>query len=151
MTIDSILVAVDGSDAAVRAVELAAELASKCGSALTVLHVQDAADAEALDQAMEGYSQHEHRAVSETELVGSIARQLLDRAEARARRAGAETVQTVLRTGDPAHEIVEAAKARGVGLIVVGRRGRGVVAELLMGSVSHSVTQRAPCACLAVP
>jgi nucleotide-binding universal stress UspA family protein len=148
--IGSILVAVDGSDAAGRAVDLAAELASKCGSALTVLHVQDAADAEALDQAQQGYSEHEHRAVSETEMVRSIVLQLLERAEARARRAGAASVETVLRTGDPAHEIVEAAKARRADLIVVGRRGLGRVAGLLMGSVSLAVTQRAPCACLTV-
>ena len=34
---------------------------------------------------------------------------------------------------------------------IIGRRGLGTLGELLLGSVSHKVTQAVPCACLTVP
>ena len=43
------------------------------------------------------------------------------------------------------------AKANAIDLIVMGRRGLGAIGGLLLGSVSHKVTQLAPCACMTVP
>ena len=52
--------------------------------------------------------------------------------------------------GDPAREICDKAKAGHHDLIVMGNRGRSLVAELLLGSVSHKVLQNAHCAVLIV-
>lgn len=47
--------------------------------------------------------------------------------------------QVLMRDGRPASVIIEAADEFEADIVVVGRRGRGGVAELLLGSVSHEV------------
>jgi universal stress protein family protein len=44
--------------------------------------------------------------------------------------------------GRPAAVIAQVAEREGAGLIVVGRRGRGMVAKLMFRSVSHELTQQ---------
>lgn len=52
--------------------------------------------------------------------------------------------------GDPADEILKEAREGGYDLVVTGTRGRGPLARLLLGSVSHKVAEQAPCAVLVV-
>jgi nucleotide-binding universal stress UspA family protein len=52
-------------------------------------------------------------------------------------------------TGDPAEELVKA--SRDADLLVVGSRGSGGFARLLMGSVSSKVTHHAACPTVVVP
>jgi nucleotide-binding universal stress UspA family protein len=59
----------------------------------------------------------------------------------------AEVVSTI---GNPAAEILNAAEARGVELIVVGRHGQGAVERFLMGSVADRVVRHAACDVLVV-
>ena len=59
-------------------------------------------------------------------------------------------VNEVAMVGNPAKEIVEFAMNLGVDLIVAGTRGRSAVKELYLGSVSSSLTHRAPCSVLVV-
>jgi nucleotide-binding universal stress UspA family protein len=47
--------------------------------------------------------------------------------------------RTVMEDGRPASVIAQVADQVGADVIVVGRRGRGGVAELLLGSVSHEL------------
>ena len=55
--------------------------------------------------------------------------------------------QRVLREdGRPASVIVDVADAVDADIVILGRRGKGGVAELLLGSVSHEVALQAPAA-----
>jgi nucleotide-binding universal stress UspA family protein len=60
------------------------------------------------------------------------------------------SVQEFLPTGDPATEIVTAAREWPADLIVLGSHGRKGVSRLLIGSVAEAVTRRAPCPVLVV-
>lgn len=52
--------------------------------------------------------------------------------------------------GTPFVEIVRDARAHDIDLIVMGTHGRGMVKQLLMGSVAEKVIQKAPCPVLTV-
>lgn len=52
--------------------------------------------------------------------------------------------------GEPGKLICERAERYGVDLIVIGRRGRRGISEILLGSVSNYVTHHAPCHVLVV-
>jgi nucleotide-binding universal stress UspA family protein len=50
--------------------------------------------------------------------------------------------RTVVGHGRPASVIDEVAQAENADMVIVGRRGRGEVAELMLGSVSHELSHR---------
>lgn len=54
------------------------------------------------------------------------------------------SVTTVLRHGDPAEEIVRLLAEEAFDLLCMGARGRGWVANLLLGSVSAAMLRRSP-------
>ncbi|HEX6508212.1 MAG TPA: universal stress protein [Chloroflexota bacterium] len=54
-------------------------------------------------------------------------------------------VETVVRYGAPADEIVRYAEEHNVGLITMGSRGWGEIHAVLLGSVSERVLHTAPC------
>jgi nucleotide-binding universal stress UspA family protein len=60
-------------------------------------------------------------------------------------------VETHVRNGAPAQEIVAAARELHVDLIVVGSHGTSGVADILIGSVAARVVRHAPCPILVIP
>ncbi|MFY0311683.1 universal stress protein, partial [Leisingera sp. D0M16] len=75
----------------------------------------------------------------------AIGETILDWAEHRAKDAGAQDVVTHLCAGDYADGILKTAESSNAGMIVIGRRGLGLVREILMGSVSQKVLHHAAC------
>jgi nucleotide-binding universal stress UspA family protein len=67
----------------------------------------------------------------------------------RLHRAGLRA-SVVVREGDAATEIVEAAVELGAGVVVVGSRGVSGIARTLLGGVARSVLLHAPCSVLVV-
>lgn len=65
-------------------------------------------------------------------------------------RAKGRRVETEVRAGDPANELLAAASAAGADLIVMGTRGRGTMARLLLGSVARKILLHAPSSVLVV-
>lgn len=146
----NILVAVDGSDNAERAVAVAADLAQKYDAQLIAVHVMrdNARDGSLPD--LRDYEKMEHVEVSERSMLQSKADQILSHAEMRARATEGVRIETVLREGDAATDILQVAKDRGADLIVMGSRGLGTLTGLLVGSVSQKVCQLSTCNCMIV-
>ena len=63
--------------------------------------------------------------------------------ELRAKMPDPERVETLLREGDPATEIVRAATIYDVDMIIMGTHARGRLARAVLGSTVHAVTQKA--------
>lgn len=143
----NILVALDGSDHARSALELASDIAAKYGA---TLHLINAIESTELPDALRRYAQSEHIAGSAQRIYSSIAERILDTASAEAKEMGVKDVKPVVRNGDPAQQIVEYAKEAKIDMIVMGSKGLSDIQGLLLGSVSHKVSHLAPCTCVTV-
>jgi len=144
-----ILVGVDGSESALQAVGVAANLAEAFNGRLVLIHVvQVSAIAE---QALK-VSATAHLSESPKGIMERLSQDVLDGARERARGAGLtdQQISTVTADGNQARELIKTAKRRKVDLIVVGSRGRGRLEGLLLGSVSQKVSALSPCPCMIV-
>jgi nucleotide-binding universal stress UspA family protein len=123
---ERIVLAVDGSEPAQRAVPVAADIASKYGSEVIAVHV--------LEQQLGLGGPIAYDTTEEaTRVADDTARLLKDlgvsaRPEARAAIAGRA-----------AQEIIDVAASEDAGLIVMGSRGMSDWEGLLVGSVAHKV------------
>lgn len=143
-----ILIADDGSDAALSAVEMAAHLAAKTGAELVALAVIDPSHIRVAD--VSNLARAERLADAEAlETLIDASAPYLARCEAAAKRAGVTQFRAMRRAGDDAAlEITDFARDQGVDLIVVGSRGRSRLPGLLLGSVSQKLATHAPCSVL---
>ncbi len=145
----TILVGVDGSESALKAVDVAANLAKTSEGQILLLHVVQvsAIAEEALKVSATAHLKENPKGIMER-----LSQKVLDGARERARRVGLtdEKIAASSADGDQAREIIKAAKRKKVDLIVVGSRGRGRLEGLLLGSVSQKVSALSPCPCLIV-
>ena len=74
---------------------------------------------------------------------------IANRGTDRLRRAGLRAEATVV-VQDPRSALLETARARKAGLIIVGSHGRTGIQKLLLGSVASHVVTHAPCSVLVV-
>jgi nucleotide-binding universal stress UspA family protein len=139
-----IIAATDGSECADRAVDMASTLAKAADAKLLVLTVGDSLIGPELNKLARAEG-------GVGEALELIIGQILQRAKDRAREQGASSVEVQCGWGDPAEIIIEVARSRKVDAIVVGRRGRGRLTGLLLGSVSQKLVSLAPCAVIVVP
>ena len=151
MNLDKILVGVDGSVRADSATDAAASLAKRCGALLVILHVVETIPSGPLRQELADYLSQRRGILTQDEIKRGFGRDIVEAAERRARQMGAEQLETVVAVGSAAAQIVDVAHARGIDLIVLGRRGRGTMTELLSGSVSLKVIHISEAAVLTAP
>lgn len=146
-----ILVAVDGSEHAKQAAAIAGSIAKQFGSDLVVLHTMRRVGSDRVPEELKQLARVEHIELTEADALRSVAEEIVGRAKDIASQAGADKIETTIDSGNPADRVIANCKDKGIDLVVLGRRGLSDVASLFMGSVSHKVTQIAPCACLTVP
>jgi nucleotide-binding universal stress UspA family protein len=134
---ERMLLAVDGSEPAKRAAEVAADLARKVHAEVVVLHVKERdvtwAGGVDLETPQEAH-----------DLVDATIRALKDLGVS----ARGEVESSVY--GRAARVILETAAHSGTDLIVMGSRGLSDLAGLVMGSVAHKVLHLAQCPVLVV-
>lgn len=135
-----ILLATDGSEEAELAARTAADVASKTGSELHVVHVL----------VLPPETLHDPFGADTREEFEKTGRARLDELVGRLETSGGEVGEAHFRVGSPAAEIVAQAEEVGAGLVVLGSRGLGAMRRALMGSVSDSVVRHAPCPALVV-
>jgi nucleotide-binding universal stress UspA family protein len=131
-----ILVPVDFSDSSARALRHAAGLTWESGGSLIVVHVVPA------DYGWLGIGRDESR-----DLDRSLQRQAADRLGVFADKHVRDTVAADLqvRIGQPAEEIVAAARESKADSIVLSTRGLTGLDRYLIGSVADRVARLAPC------
>jgi nucleotide-binding universal stress UspA family protein len=127
-----ILLAVDGSPQSDQAARLAAELAAAAGAQVIVIHILE------LLATRIGPAELEPR---------EDAQQLVERHAKQLAEAGVDASAEVGRalSGHVGKMLVSAATEHGVGLIVMGSRGRSDLGSFLLGSVAHKVLHHSHC------
>jgi nucleotide-binding universal stress UspA family protein len=130
-TMKTILIATDGSEWAREALDFGLELAEEQGATPYVVYVAPAV--EVLPYASFGTA-----APTVSHELDEQDRVPLKEAAAIAARRGLD-VRTELLIGNPADEIVAFGDTIDADLIVVGSRGHGAIASVLLGSVSRAV------------
>ncbi|HLT95288.1 MAG TPA: universal stress protein [Acidimicrobiia bacterium] len=142
--LETIVVGVDGSDQSLNAARLAVALARQFNARLLITTVV---------RPPEGWwgiggAPPPPEAFASAVVEGR--RRILDHAEAELDLddIGYDTVEEI---GDPAGRLADLCESENADLLVVGRRGAGLVERLVVGSVADRVTHIAPCPVLIVP
>jgi nucleotide-binding universal stress UspA family protein len=137
-----IVVGVDGSGHSRKALERAAAEAVDHGAPLTVLTIHQAV------RDVYGSASHYTDDPALTDKAREAAQAETDQVLAALGSRPASVTVTAVH-GLPADELIKA--SQGADMIVLGRRGQGGFARLVMGSVTNQVVQHAQCAVLIVP
>jgi len=131
---DRILVAIDGSEPSLHALEVAAQLAEQNNAELTILTVAPYPPPMLSPEAMPTYLPR-----YQTDLRESYKKQLNEtNTKLLTKHPGLKTVP-IFMEGKPATLIIEAAKARESELIVIGSRGTSGIMDWMLGTVSQQV------------
>ena len=141
-----IIVGVDGSDHSRLALAWAMREAVQHHVPLTVMTVRPAPvrPATRIFWAVPDLPDNSH----DPELARKAVQEFVDKVANEIGETGPEVAVSVS-AGDPAEELVKA--SRDADMLVVGSRGSGGFARLLMGSVSSQVTHHAACPVVIIP
>jgi nucleotide-binding universal stress UspA family protein len=138
-----ILCPIDFSDASRAALEAAAEVAKRYGAKVALFHAYPVpgytfpdGSFVASSKMLEELSDQAHRHLLEWKVI--------------AEKLGIAQVEIATAIGEPAHEILEFAKAQKADLLVLGTHGRTGIQHALMGSVAERVVRRSTCPVLTV-
>jgi nucleotide-binding universal stress UspA family protein len=145
----TILVPVDGSRHAEKALAVAAKLAQASSAALHLLHVSEFPDDIGILTRGSGLPLTEERYQQLAEENEQQARRVLEQARQAVDVSGLDVKERVSH-GRPADTILSEAKAVGADAIVMGSRGMSDLRGMVVGSVSHKISHSAECTVITV-
>lgn len=170
----TILVPTDGSNHAERAIVIAADLAAKYDARLIIFHahmrgdvppgfsrvaeVEDVVEKQAVlgpefgnvPASLATLLKDIDRGLLAKQYYEMVGQRILADGKSTAKQNGAKNIDIVAVDGDAAEQIIAQVRKTNIDLIVIGTRGLGDLKGLLVGSVSHKVSQLASCPCLSV-
>jgi len=133
-----ILVPIDGSIYSEKSLERASEFVDAFGSSLILIYVvEKSIPINLLDRK------------EYLEILRKFGTNVLEKANKKLSKKGI-TTKVLLKEGNIVNEIEKIAKKEKCDLILVGSKGLGSVARLLLGSVSNKISQTSPCSVLIV-
>jgi nucleotide-binding universal stress UspA family protein len=129
-----ILIATDGSEQSVKAVDQGVELAKALGAKVTAIHVTEPWTAAVSGEWAIAFPVEEYEKVA-----SANAKTILQGVADRAAKAGVPCKTLHVRDQYPAEGIVEKAQEQRCDLIVMGSHGRRGLAKLILGSQANRV------------
>jgi nucleotide-binding universal stress UspA family protein len=132
-----ILIATDGSDLAGKALSHGLELAKKFDASVTIVTVTELWPP--VEMAAQVQSGHAHPIEDFERNVAAWAEKILSAAADKARDAGVSCETVHLPDSHPADGIIETARKKDCGLIVMASHGYRGVKKILLGSVANEV------------
>ena len=176
----TILVPLDGSNHAEKALMLACDIAEKYAATMVLLNVvptprwsdavsrlvesehlagsavdvsagiQDNMSAEQIRQGMQAVANARENTRHLHSGLEALGQRVVAAAAQKAQEKGVKSVEVLVEDGDAADIILDCAQRHNANLIIMGSRGLGDFRGLLLGSVSHKVSQLASCTCMTV-
>lgn len=140
---DKIIVAIDKAEITNKLLDATVEIAQNRQTQVTLVNVSQ----EFISNGMTYVPEHFLE-----EILNEMEKESLDQlqqAKFKLESAGIKP-ETVHLKGDPAHEILKYARDSEQQLIIVGSRGLSGIKEMMLGSVSHKVSQLSSCPVLIV-
>lgn len=142
MALDTIIVAVDGSDLALAAARTGFALLQPAAHTLVVT-VVDAGDPSLVVGT--GFAGGVMSEDEYAELESARAREGQSHVDAAVDALGVKGAETIVLSGDPGATLCDLAEQRSARALVMGSRGRGGLKRAFLGSVSDHVVRNAPC------
>ncbi|OZB94183.1 universal stress protein [Paenibacillus sp. XY044] len=135
---DKMMVAIDQAEITNKLLDAVVEIAQNKQTQVTLVHVSQEYVSNGMTYVPENFLED---ILDEMEKAGL---EQLQQAKSKLKSAGINP-ETVHLKGDPAHEILNYARDTEQQLIIIGSRGLRGIKEMMLGSVSHKVSQLSHC------
>lgn len=150
MIIKKILIGVENSEHAMKAIETGFDLAHRLDAEIALAHIiEPVVMQQTPDAGMLGTNDISYFPVEMGEIQNEQSVKLLDDVEARF--AQGKTCKRYIEVGKPSTDLVGYAQDFGADMIVIGTHGRTGIDRLLMGSVAEHVVRHSHVPVLVVP
>ncbi|MGG3281034.1 universal stress protein [Paenibacillus solani] len=141
---DKIIVAIDKAEITNKLLDATVEIARNKQTQVTLVNVSQDYVSNGMTYVPENFLE---------EILNEMEKESLEQlqqAKSKLEKSAGIYPKTVHLKGDPAHEILKYARDTEQQLIIIGSRGLSGIKEMMLGSVSHKVSQLSKCPVLIV-